>query len=120
MLALLEDAEASEVVIRIVTFDQLWKAPLSLQLYYLVVMLFRTPAQDKMSTVSPGEGLEAWRQSVLDWDPKIRARRVGLPIKILTAKFSGDIPQSLGQFEHLIREYGQQSNTFFDEDVQIG
>ncbi|CAK0821956.1 unnamed protein product, partial [Prorocentrum cordatum] len=118
--ALLDEAEASEVAIRNVDLDQPWKASLSSQLYYLMVMLFRSAAQDKMSTVSSGEGLEAWRQSVLDWDPKIRTRRVGLLIKIPTAKFSGDIPQSLDQFEHLIREHEQQSKKVFDEDLKIG
>ncbi|CAK0856447.1 unnamed protein product, partial [Prorocentrum cordatum] len=103
-----------------VDLDQPWKASLSSQLYYLMVMLFRSAAQDKMSTVSSGEGLEAWRQSVLDWDPKIRTRGVGLLIRILTATFSGDIPQSLDQFEHLIREYEQQSKKVCDEDLKIG
>eukprot|EP00959_Pyramimonas_sp_CCMP1952_P227165 4749681-Pyramimonas_sp.AAC.1 len=49
-----------------------------------------------MSTVSPGVGLEARGKSVLDWGPKIRARRVGLLIEISTANFRGDIPQSFG------------------------
>ncbi|CAK0839054.1 unnamed protein product [Prorocentrum cordatum] len=77
--ALLDEAEASEVVIRNVDLDQPWKASLSLQLYYLMVMLFRSAAQ-----------------------------------------FSGDIPQSLDQFEHLIREYEQQSKKVFDEDLKFG
>eukprot|EP00959_Pyramimonas_sp_CCMP1952_P325402 6810935-Pyramimonas_sp.AAC.1 len=85
-----------------------------------MVMLFRDAAQDKMSTILAREGLEAWRRAILDWDPEIRTRKVGLLIKILTVKFSVDIPQSLDQFEHLVRECEGQAGKQFDEDLKIG
>ena len=117
--ALLARAEATASVVTNASLEP-WEASLSAQLYYVMVMLFRDAAQDKMSTIGAGEGLEAWRQAILDWDPKIRTRKVGLLIKIPTAKFSGDIPQSLDQFEHLVREYEGQAGKQFDEDLKIG
>ncbi|CAK0790137.1 unnamed protein product, partial [Prorocentrum cordatum] len=117
--ALLARAEATATVVTNASLEP-WEASLSSQLYYVMVMLFRDAAQGEMSTVPPGEGLEARRQAILDWDPKIRTRKAGLLIKVLTAKFSGGIPQSLDQFEHLVRECEGQAGKPFDEDLEIG
>ncbi|CAK0880457.1 unnamed protein product, partial [Prorocentrum cordatum] len=46
--------------------------------------------------------------------------RVGMMIQILTAKFGDDIPQSLDQFETMVREYEQQSKKVFDDDLKLG
>ncbi|CAK0893740.1 unnamed protein product [Prorocentrum cordatum] len=118
--ALLARAEATATVVTNASLEP-WEASLSSQLCYVMVMLFRNAAQDKMSTVPPGEGLEARRQAILDWGPKVRTRKVGLLIKmILTAKFSGDIAQSLDQLEHLVRECEGQAGQPFDGDLKIG
>ena len=116
---LLEQAGDKDSIIRNLDLEPHEKQ-LSTQLYYILVMLCRDKAQDKMNAVGSGEGFEAWRQFIIDWDPKVRTRRVGMMIKILTAKFGGDIPQSLDQFETMIREYEQQSKKVFDEDLKLG
>ena len=54
---------------------------LSLQLYYVLVMLSRAKAQDKLNVVGRGEGFTAWQRFLADYDPKIRTRRVGLLIQ---------------------------------------
>lgn len=59
---------------------------LSTRPYFALVMLRRDKAQDKMAKISHGDGFEAWRQFTLDYDPKIKTRRVGLLMSILTAK----------------------------------
>ena len=80
---------------------------LSVQLYYVLVMLSRAKAQDKLNVVSQGEGYIAWQRFLADYDPKIRTRRVGMLIQILTATFTGDLAQALDQFDRLIKEYEQ-------------
>ena len=80
---------------------------LSVQLYYVLVMLSRAKAQDKLNVVGQGEGYIAWQRFLADYDPKIRTRRVGMLIQILTATFSGDLAQALDQFDRLIKEYEQ-------------
>ena len=78
---------------------------LSSQLYFILVMMSRGKALDKISTVDAGDGFEAWRVYAEDYDPRIRTRRVGLLVQILTAKFGGDLSQALDQFDKLIKEY---------------
>ena len=80
---------------------------MSMQLYYVLVMLSRAKAQDKLNVVGQGEGCVAWQRFLADHDPKIRTRRVGMLIQILTASFSGDLAQALVQFQRLIKEYEQ-------------
>ena len=83
---------------------------LSVQLYYVLVMLSRARAQDKLNVVGQGEGFSAWQRFLADYDPKIRTRRVGMLIQILTATFTGDLAQALDQFDTLIKEYEQCCN----------
>ena len=83
---------------------------LSVQLYYVLVMLSRAKAQDKLNVVGQGEGFSAWQRFLADYDPKIRTRRVGMLIQILTATFTGDLAQALDQFDTLIKEYEQCCN----------
>ena len=83
---------------------------LSVQLYYVLVMLSRAKAQDKLNVVGQGEGFLAWQRFLADYDPKIRTRRVGMLIQILTATFTGDLAQALDQFDTLIKEYDQCCN----------
>ena len=68
---------------------------LSVQLYYVLVMLSRAKAQDKLNVVGQGEGFSAWQRFFADYDPKIRTRRVGMLIQILTATFTGDLAHPL-------------------------
>ncbi|CAK0904964.1 unnamed protein product, partial [Prorocentrum cordatum] len=50
-----------------------WEASAPAQLHYVAAILFRDAAQDEMSTVGAGKGLEARRQAVLDWEPEVGA-----------------------------------------------
>jgi len=93
---------------------------LSTQLYYILVMLSRDKAQDKIKKIAAGEGFEVWRNISLDYDPKVRTRRVALLIKVLTAKFGGDIGQALDQFEAMVKEYEQTSKKVVDDDLKVG
>ena len=45
------------------------------------------------------EGFEAWRQFVMEWEPKLRTRCVGLLMNVLEYRFRDDIPTKLAAFE---------------------
>ena len=89
---------------------------LSVQLYYVLVMLSRAKAQDEMYTcsgnniVGQGEVFSAWQRLLADYDQKIRTRRVEMLIQILTATFTGDLAQALDQSDTLSKEYEQCCN----------
>ena len=71
---------------------------MSTQMYYVLAMLSKARAQDKLRLVPQGEGFRAWHQFVSDYDPKVKTRRVGMLMEILTASFTGDLSQALDQF----------------------
>jgi len=83
-------------------------------------MLSRSKAQSKLEKVSAGEGLEAWRQFTLDWHPKVKTRKVAMLLRLFTAHFTGDLSQSLDQFEAMVKEYENMSKKTIDEDIKIG
>ena len=78
---------------------------LSMQLYYVIAMLSRAKAQDKINVVPEGEGCVAWQRFLADYDPKVKTRRVGMLLQILRAAFTGDMAQALDQFDRMIKEY---------------
>ena len=113
--------EASEVALPNAVLSAA-ERDLSTKLYFALVMLCRDKAQDKMSKIPHGKGFEAWawRQFTLDYDPKIKTRRVGLLMNILTTKFSGDLSQAIDKFETMTREYEQHSKKTLDDELKAG
>ena len=115
----LMEAEQSQVTIRNATMEP-DVARLSTQLYYILVMTTSGSALDKCHNAGVNEGFEAWRQFVLEWEPKLRSRFVGLRMQAMAYKFTGDIPSALAAFERLVRDYESQSNKKIDDDEKIG
>ena len=66
------------------------------------------------------EGFEAWRQLVMEWDPKLRTRYVGLLMNVLVYRFRDDIPTKLAAFESTVHDYENQSTKTVDDDIKIG
>ena len=64
------------------TFDSEGSA-FSTPMYYTLVMTKAGAALDKCHNDSVNEGFEAWRQFVMDWEPKLRKRFVGLLMNVL-------------------------------------
>ena len=54
------------------------ESALSTQMYYILVMTTAGAALDKCHNARVNEGFEAWRQFVMEWEPKLRTRFVGL------------------------------------------
>ena len=54
------------------------ESALSTQMHYILVMTTAGAALDKCHNAGVNEGFEAWRQFVMEWEPKLRTRYVGL------------------------------------------
>ena len=68
------------------------ESALSTQMYNILVMTTAGAALDKYHNAGVNEELEAWRQFVMEWDPKLRTRYVGLLMNVLGYRFRDDIP----------------------------
>ena len=64
---------------------------LSTQMYYILVITNARAALDKCHDAGVNEGFEAWRQFVMEWEPKLRTRYVGLLMQL------GANPESKGK-----------------------
>ena len=75
------------------------ESALSTQMYYILVMTTAGAALDKCHNAGVNEGFEAWRQFVMEWEPKLRTRYVGLLVNVLEYRFRDDIPTKLAAFQ---------------------
>ena len=117
--ALLQKAESSEIQLwnRLLTEEE---QGLSTQLYYVLVMLCRGRALDKLHNCGDNEGVEAYRQLYLEYNPKLNSRYVGLLLEILRYKFEGDLVSCIESFERKVREYEKQQGEGVREAVWEG
>ena len=93
---------------------------LSTQLYYVLVMLCSGPALNKCYNAGVTEGFESWRQFVLQWEPKLASRFVGLLMQLLTFQFEGDLSHKISQFDRLVAAYETQAKKKVDDDIKVG
>ena len=92
------------------------ESALSTQMYYILVMTTAGAAFDKCQNAGVNEGFEAWRQSVMEWEPKLRTRYVGLLMNVLVYRFRDGIPAKLAAFERTVHDYENQSTKTADDD----
>ena len=96
------------------------ESALSTQMYYILVMATAEAALDKCHNACVNEGFEAWRQFVMEWEPKLRTRYVGLLMNVLGYRFRDDVPTKLAAFERNVHDYENQSTKTVDDDIKIG
>ena len=72
------------------------ESALSTQMYHILVMTTAGAALDKCHNAGVNEGFEAWRQFVMEWEPKLRTRYVRLLMNVLGYRFRDDIPTKAG------------------------
>ena len=87
---------------------------LSIQMYQKLVMTTTGSAVDKLHNAGVNEGFEAWRQFVMEWEPKL----VALLMNVLSYRHQDDIPTKLAAFERPIHE--SQSPEAVDDDTKTG
>ena len=69
----------------------------------------------------PSEGLEAWRQLLLKYEARSRQTRVMRLLEVLPYDFkSGEMLDSLENFERLVGQYEKESGKTLDDDLKIG
>ena len=95
------------------------ESALSTQIYYILVMTPAGGALDKCHNAGVTEGVEAWRQFVMKWEPKLRTRYVGLQMNVLVYRFRDDISTKLAAFERTVHDYENQSTKTIDDDIKI-
>ncbi|CAE7244466.1 unnamed protein product [Symbiodinium sp. CCMP2592] len=120
--ALLQRAEISATGLWNRTLDATEKG-LCTQLYFLLVMLCRDRALDKLHNAGASgrpRGLEALRQLYMEYNPKLSSRYVGLLLEILRYRFEGDLVSCVEAFESKVREYEKQSGKEVEDDTIIG
>jgi hypothetical protein len=113
------EIETSEVPVLNATLTE-EDVSLSTQLYYVLVMLCTGPALNKCYNAGVTEGFESWRQFVLQWEPKLASRFVGLLMQLLTFQFEGDLSHKVSQFDRLIAAYETQAKKKVDDDIKVG
>ena len=91
---------------------------LDTQLYYILTMLVKGNAVDKISLVEYGEGLCLWRLLVDEYEPKWKSRRTALHQSILNFQIGDDVLGSLDSFEKLIRQYKTVADKIVDDDTK--
>ena len=96
------------------------ESALSTLMYYILLMTTAGAALDKCHNAGVNGGFEAWRQFVMEWEPKLRTRYVGLLMNVLGYRFRDDIPTKLAAFERTIHDYENQSTKTVDDDIKIG
>ena len=72
-------------------------------------MLCRGPALDRVVNAGNLEGLEAWRQLTLRYEPRVRSRFAGQLLELLNYSFAGDVVARLEALERDIRAYEKNS-----------
>ena len=87
---------------------------LSTQMYYKLGTTTTGSALDKCHNAGVNEGFEAWRQFVMEWEPKL----VGLLMNVLSYRVRDDIPTKLAAFERLMHE--SQSPEAVNDDTETG
>ena len=71
---------------------------LSVQLCYMLALLTKNRALDKVHAAGEGEGLGAWRGLQEQWEPKSRSRFTSMLLGILNGRSKGDAQNDIGSF----------------------
>ena len=79
------------------------ESTLSTQMYYILVVTTAEAALDKCHNAGVNEGFEAWEQFVMEWQPKLQTRYVGLLMNVLGYRFRRASNKVGGVRENLAR-----------------
>ena len=93
---------------------------ISTQIYYVLLLLTKSRALDKVQAAGESEGLHAWRLMHLQWEPDVKSRFVGMLMAILTAKFGDDVLAGIESWERNVREFEAQSGHQILDFIECG
>ena len=86
-------------------------------MYYILVLTTVGAALDKCHNAGVNDAFEVWKQFVMEWDPKLRTKYVGLLMNVLGYRFRDDIPNKQAAFERTVHDYENQSRKSVDDVV---
>ena len=92
----------------------------SVTLYNLLLNCCRGTAKTKVINAGDGEGLQAWRSLVTEFDPQSLTHQAGQLLKILQWNFSGDITERLESWEREIARYEANTKETIPQNLKIG
>ena len=92
----------------------------SLDLYHLLLHLTKGSALDRVINSGEGEGLEAWRNLILRYDPRLRSRAAGQLMEILKWDFAGELTARIEGFERAITTYQASTNEVVSDNLRVG
>ena len=93
---------------------------LSVQVYYMLALLTKNRALDKVQAAGEGEGWAAWRGLQDQWEPKSRSRFTSMMLGILNGRYTGDAQNDIESWERDIRSFEKQTNFVIPDFVKAG
>ena len=90
------------------------------QLFFVLTMLLKDRAMDKVELVDANCGLQLWRKLTQEYEPKWKSRHLSRHQAILNFKFPDDVIAGFDQFEKELRQYHAITGKHIDEDTKSG
>ena len=90
------------------------------QLFFVLTMLLKNRAMDKVELVDANCGLQLWRKLTQEYEPKWKSRHLSRHQAILNFKFPDDVIAGFDQFEKELRQYHAITGKHIDEDTKSG
>ena len=91
----------------------------SARLHYMLTQLMAGAPLDIVLNTGAGEGLEAWRRLIVEFDPQAATRTAGCIMEILRFHITAET-SSLVQCDKLIREHERRTGKGLNGDVKLG
>ena len=90
------------------------------QLFFVLTMLLKDRAMDKVELVDANCGLQLWRKLIQEYEPKWKSRHLSRHQAILNFKFPDDVIAGFDHFEKELRQYHATTGKHIDEDTKSG
>ena len=90
------------------------------QLLFVLWMLLKDRAMDKVELADTNCGLQLWRKLTQEYEPKWKSRHLSRHQATLNFKFLDNIMAELDQFEREVRQYHAITGKHIDEDTMSG
>ena len=92
----------------------------SRQVFYWLLQTCRGSALTIVSNAGQYEGMEAWRQLQLRYEPKIRSRYANQLVNLMSWNFEGDVLAKIDQWEREVANYEAAAKEEIGDNIKIG
>ncbi|CAE7197298.1 RE1 [Symbiodinium sp. CCMP2592] len=93
----------------------------SRELYAILASFIRNRPLKILRNVAGSNGYEAWRQLMLEMQPKTRQKQLALMTQLNNMTFDPkrSLNEQLGKFDEVVREYERISGTTYPDDLRV-